>query len=497
MACADGRSVIDPQSEPAEVGLGRRDLWPLGIPLALGLLLRVVYVAWTRLPLYDPWRHLLLVRNIREGLGFTLFEGQPYFWYSPVWYYICAALPRGIGMDWAAALLSWLCIPLIYLLLLALDPARRRAVAAAGALLMAAAGPLIAFTCHYGPEAFALFLTLAALLLCQRSRGVTAALLAGAAYGVALVARMNFVFAAPLFLPAIGRRGRWAGFLSAAAVPLLLTWWRNHRIIEAYRFVFTWDGLATRSADFTPLSTLVVQLHPAVSEALRRLHEQVVPAPEWFRGPDGMAWGLLLFMLCGALCLLASRRASLILAGAATLGYFLLFDRSMSSNFFRIYLVLFPAFFLGAAIALGRLSASGRRPGRWAGRALVALMLLGGAGLLRPPTGLELGLVTPPAELLEERAYMVNSGFYHPESLIYGHPGKSFIGLPLDPEQFDEFRALYPAYRHVLWHGFSVQDGLARHLRESGSWPAVRAGSNERGRRYVVLGYRDHGGETE
>ena len=52
----------------------------------------------------DPWRHLQLVRNIRSGAGFTLFDGQPYIWYSPVWYYLCAGLPSWFAMDWAAGL---------------------------------------------------------------------------------------------------------------------------------------------------------------------------------------------------------------------------------------------------------------------------------------------------------------------------------------------------------------------------------------------------------
>jgi hypothetical protein len=114
-------------------------------------------------------------------------------------------------------------------------------------------------------------------------------------------------------------------------------------------------------------------------------------------------------------------------------------------------------------------------------------MLLGGAGLLRPPAGLGLDLVTPPAGLLEEPAYMVNSGFYHPESLIWAYPEKRFVGLPLDPEQLDEFLGLYPGYRAILWHDFSVQDGLARGLRERDDWEVARTGRNGRGRRYTVL----------
>ncbi len=46
----------------------------------------------------------------------------------------------------------------------------------------------------------------------------------------------------------------------------------------------------------------LVGLHPAVREGLSRLHAQLVPAPLWFRGPDGISWGPLLFLLLPVFC---------------------------------------------------------------------------------------------------------------------------------------------------------------------------------------------------
>jgi hypothetical protein len=433
----------------------------------------------------------VLVRNLREGLGFTLFEGQPYLWYSPVWYWCCAALPAGIPMELLAGLLSSLCVPVVYLLLRGKGATETRQVAVMAGLLMALSGPLLSFTCHNGPEAFALFLTLGALLLCRAGSRSWIALGAGLLFGVGLLARLTFVFTLPLFVPHLRDRRRALGFLSGMAVPLMVTWWRNHRIITEYPFVFTWDGLATRSADFNLFSTMVVQMHPAVQEGLRTLHELVVPWPEWIRGPQGIAWGLLLFMLCCLAGLILCRRWHLLATGAITLLYFLVLDGSMSSNFFRIYLVLFPALFIAVAVTAGRLRSRGGRVGTVAGWGLLAAVLLGGAGMLVPPEPIPLELVTPPEGMLQEERYMVNSSFYHPESLIYRYPDKRFIGMPIDPEQFEEFHRLYEGYGTVLWHDFSVQEKLASHLIGAGGFRVVGKATNAYGREYTLLRRRE------
>lgn len=268
---------------------------------------------------------------------------------------------------------------------------------------------------------------------------------------------------------------------------MLLTWWRNRNVIEEYPWIFTWDGLATPSTDFGPLSTLAVQLHPAVHEALSRLHAIIVPWPEWLRDAEGFAWGSIVFMACAVAGLLASRRRAVILAGAATLGYFLVFDRSMSSHFFRIYLAAFPALFLGVALYTGRQVPTPRRVPDWLGWALVASILISGAGFLLPPAMYPLDMVTAPPELLHEEAYMVNSGFYHPESLAYRYPEKRFIGMPLGPERFEEFRTAFADYPAILWHDLSVQDELYRYLLGPGGYAVVREGENGYGRRFRVL----------
>ncbi len=471
--------MTDPAAPRLADLLDRRDLLALGGIVLLGAVVRLLFVQFTELPPFDPWRHLQLIENLRRGAGFTLFDGQPYLWYSPVWYRLCAALPGQIGPAGLAALFSLLAAPAVYLLLRITGNPAQRLPAASGGLLMALCGPLVAYTCHYGPEGLALFLTLSALMGCALSRHPANAMLCGLAFGVAVVLRTNFAFDLLLFLPLLPRRARLLAFGGGLTLPLAATWWRNHLIIAGHEYVFTWDGLATRSADFSPLSTIVVQLHPAVQEGLRRLHEAIIPAPEWLRGPDGIAWEHIVFMLGGLLAVALSRRRALIATATLTLAYFLLLDRSMSSNFFRIYLPLFPVLFLAVA------HLASRRP-RLA-VALAVAMLISGAPSLSPPGEVALSTVTPPPGLLAEEAFMVNSGFYHPESLIRRYPEKRFIGMPIDAERFEEFRALYPEYDAILWHDFSVQDEIARHLGDSGRYEVARSGVNAAGRRYRVL----------
>ena len=464
--------------------LDRYDLLSLGGLTLLGGLLRAAYLTLLEVPLYDPWRHLLLVRNLRDGLGFTLFDGQPYLWYSPLWYQICAALPRGVGMEWLAGLFSWLSVPLTWLLLRRGLPGGGRRAALAGGLLMAACGPIVRFTCHYGAEGLALFLCLAALLLVARRPGTTAGLVGGLAVGVAMVLRLNFGVCALLCVPFLRNVPRASAFLVASAAPLALTWWRNHRIIGSHEWLFTWDGLATRSADFNLLSTLVPQMHPALRDGLRRLHETVVPAPEWLRGPDGIAWMLILFVVCGLAAVSWSRRGALVLATGAALAYFLVLDRSLSSNFFRVWLPVFPCFVLAASLAVAR---HRQRTGRTLAWLLVAGMLVGGAGMLRPVEGPPLAMVTPPEEPPEAPCTLVNSGFYHPESLLYRFPGRVFLGLPLEPGQLEEFLAAHPSCEQVLWHDFSVQGELADHLVSRAGFEVSARQVNRFGRGYVLL----------
>ena len=453
--------------------------------MVLGGVLRAVYLLRMDLPIYDPWRHLLLIRNIREGHGFTLFEGQPYVWYQPGWHQLCAALP--IGADWLAGLFSWLSVALFYFVLLPDDRSKAAGTTATvGALIMAAFGPLITFTCHYGSEAFALLLLLAGLLVAARTKGAAAVLGAGVLVGIALTARMNMVFGVFLVLPWLRRRNRAVAFVAGTALPLVAVWWRNRQAIQRHPFLFSWDGLATESAGYGPLSTLMVQWHPAVQEGLRRLHEVIVPTPEWIRDSSGPRWDLMLFMLTAVVCLAACRRLHVLAAGVAGLVYFLLLDRSLSSNFFRIYLGIFPLLFAAVASVAARLRNGPGRQREWAAVAVVILVLLTGVRGLDPPPAHPLEEVTPPADLLTLDAYMVAGGFYQPESLIYRYPETRFIGLPLAPDAFDEFARHYPEVRGVVRHDFSVQAGLEATLRKAG-YRSRRVAFNAYGRRYEVL----------
>jgi hypothetical protein len=83
---------------------------------------------------------------------------------------------------------------------------------------------------------------------------------------------------------------------------------------------------------------------------------------------------------------------------------------------------------------------------------------------------------------------MVNSGFYHPESLAYRYPDKKFIGMPLDPGEFDDFARHYPDYSTILWHKrFSVQNDLLRYLTESGRYRIAETVRNDAGAVYLLL----------
>ena len=226
-------------------------------------------------------------------------------------------------------------------------------------------------------------------------------------------------------------------------------------------------------------------MHPAIAKALRALHEQIIPRPEWIHGSDGIAWGLLLFVACGLAGLVASRRWPLILAGGSAFFYFLVMDRTLSSNFFRIYLVVFPVLFFG--IAATAESLWNGRSRRWLAILLLASTLLGGAPLLRPAPMVPLEAVTPPSGFLDGDRYLVDSAFFHPESLIYRHPDKSFIGLPIDSDQLDAFLAAYPAYGEVLWHDRSIQTEVDDEVNRRARLRGVRESVNGHGVRYRIV----------
>jgi hypothetical protein len=358
--------------------------------------------------------------------------------------------------------------------------------AVAGGVLLAGFGPVVAATGQLGAEAFALLLLAAALALCAGPLGASQALWGGGLFGLAVSSRLQFALDAPLFLPLLARRPRVAAaFAVGTALPLGLHWWRNHRVIRAHPFVFSWDGLATPSDGYGWISTLAVQLHPSVAAATRALYEVTHAQPEWLQLDGRLRVEMLTALALALACVLASRRIGLILAVLASLATFLYFDQTLSARFLRIWLGLFPVLFAGTALVAARIGRTGGA-GRAVAAALVLAPLAAGAPELRPRSAEPLEAATPPPELLTGTHYLVNSGFYHPESLLYRYPERRFLGMPREPERFAAFHALYPEYRAILWHGYNVQRELFEHLRASQRWRVAGRARNQAGYAYRV-----------
>ena len=454
--------------------------------LLVGTVIRCAFVLRTTLSEFDPWRHLQLLRNLQSGAGFTLFDGQPYIWYNEAWYLLAVWLGGAGGALWVSCALSILSIVLYFVFVLRAEHSLETANATG--LLLAAFGPAVAFASTYGAESFALCLVISAWVLATFERSRLAVFAAGALFGLAVVSRLNFAFNLFLFLPFLRDRRRWLPIAGGLVIAPVVTWWSNHRVIEEHAWLFTWDGLATRTSDYGLLSTLVPQLHPAVAAATKTLYERTRPVPFDLLEGGHVVWGNAFFLVAGVLGIALSRRWTLALAGVVPLVFFTVFDHTLSSNFFRHDLAVFPAFFLGIVLAARRFAA---HPGR--GRPLVvpgvvAAVVVSGARYLRPRPVVPVEAVTPPASLVEHDRYMVNGGFYHPESLAYRFPDKRFIGLPLTPDEFDDFAGQFPEYSEILWHKqFSVQDALLHFLLDTGRYRVEKSVRNEAGAPYLLL----------
>jgi hypothetical protein len=490
--------------EPQEEGLYKRArLWLRGtsfndantlssrsLLIALGIIvlagaIRFFYIIQMDIPAFDPWRHLQLIANIRGGKGFSLFNGQPYIWYSPPWYYLCAALPAAVRPEWIAGLFSSLCAGLLYLWVRLRGGAGSGLQSVFAGLMCAAFGPMAAFTCHYGSEAFALCLMLAGLVFSER-RSPASAGAAGLLMAFAAAARPNIAWYAPVALLALRNKRQIFMFLLVFVLAAGAFWWRNHAVIMSYPYLFTVDGIAAGAGGFSFLSTLVVQMHPTVSGALRHMYGIIMPAPEWLSA-GGIFRGELIFMALGLASLLLARKRDIAFAALATFVSLLLFDPTLTGNFFRINLGLFPLFFVTIIDAADRIGGGMSRRSSWAQAAAAALVIVMGANYFVPEKMVPLDMATPPPELLKEDRYMVNYGFYHPESLAFRFPSKKFIGMPAQPGEIEAFFKAFPEYRFVLWHELGLQPDMAKRLFCSPSVRLLRTGENKYGLKYCVL----------
>ena len=93
----------------------RRDTFALVLLVVPTLVVRAVFLDSMATAPFDPWRHLALIESIRAGEGFSLYEGQPFIWYSPIWHYLCAWFPPSIKPEWIAGFVSILSVVLFYL----------------------------------------------------------------------------------------------------------------------------------------------------------------------------------------------------------------------------------------------------------------------------------------------------------------------------------------------------------------------------------------------
>lgn len=467
----------------------RQVILALSCLVVFSSILRYLFVSKMGLPEFDPWRHLQLLKNLQDGAGFTLFDGQPYIWYNQIWYYLVAILGPSVKVQWVSCFLSVLSVGLFFLFLLKTE--KTIAIAAAGGLMMAAFAPMITFTCTFGSESFALFLMLLAFLLSAYRTRALFVFVSGLLFGIVLVSRMNFIFNFIILIPILKNRRNHLIFFVGIMIILCFAWWRNYIIVSSYSYLFTWDGLATKSSDYNIISILIPQLQPAVAEATRNLYTIITPFPLFLFSQGQIAWGTTLFMVFSTVCLVISKRLTLIMAGLLPLVYFMFFEKTLSTNFFRHYLALFPIFFIGIALAAERVRQKNNRLislSSFIWLFVIVMTIFSGSRYFRPQNIAEIEYTTPPLKMLAGKHYMVNSGFFHPESLIYRYPDKKFIGLPLYPEQFENFIRHYPEYTSIIWHRqFSVQDDMLKYLVKSGRYKIVNSERNKAGIEYLIL----------
>jgi hypothetical protein len=468
-----------------------RHLLSLAALLALAAIIRFRFLASMDVSEFDPWRHLTLIDNLRAGVGFTLFDGQPYIWYNSLWYRLAALFGPSRDSAFLSAGLSMLSVVVLYWFLIRTEQSKVAAIA--GAVLVAAYGPLVTFTGGYGSESLALLLMLLSCLLATYQPHWLIAVVPGLLFGIVLVSRINFIFAGLIVWPLLKDWKSRSLFGLGASSVLAIATWNTHAVLTAYPYVFTWDGMATRSADYSLMATLAPQLQPEIAAATREIYLRVASLPFDYGsrgGPVAIANGL--FVLIATVCVLTTRRRWLIAATVTPMAYFLLLDSTLSTNFYRHYLAVFPSLFIGVAVVCARLARRANQRSTmavlgWPAGLVLTLTLLG-APYLEPSAMPTLAMITPPPAALTEDRYMVNSGLFHPENLMQRYPGKAFIGMPYEPAAFEAFAKQYPSYTRILWRReFSIQDRVMAGLLESGRYRIVGQATSEAGLAYRIL----------
>jgi len=451
---------------------------------------RIAFAAATALPSADPWRHLSLVRNLRAGLGFTLFDGQPYFWYPSPWYRVAALAPPA-EMKWVAAAFSTLAAPLFALFVARALRCRRAGLA--GGLAFALCGPLVQHAGQLGAEGFALFLLCGALAVSTVPRPAVAGGASGVLFGLAVVSRLQLGVFGLLFVPMLKRARSGVLFVALALLAPAWVWIHNHEILSTHPIVFTWDGLATPASSYGPVTTLAPQLHRSVVESNARLYEAAFEhGPEWlFTGSGRLRLELLALVALGLAGLVAGRCGFAGLAALVTMLAMGPLDATHSGWFERNWFGLLPLLCLGVGAFAARWAHRGWRTGGGALAAgLLVLFVALGAPSFRQPEIWPIEAVTPPPDLLQERCYFVGGGFYHPQGVLWRYPDKRILGLPRDAAMLDELLERYPDCRAMLWHPFAaetVQRELFEFVRASPRFRAVANTVNEANYAYLVV----------
>lgn len=453
----------------------------------VSLLFRLSYTYTAGVPFADPWRHMALVQNIRKGLGFTLFDGQPYIWYSPVWYYLVALISNPENLKWVSSLVSALAVPFFSFFIFRFTNGSINA-ALVGGLLMAGFGPMVAFTCQLGAEAFSVLLFVCALLTGSYHHKRLNPFFSGIIYGFSVAARLQLCLAFFIFFSVIKKRTGRFFFLFGTSLPLLMHWIRNYFVINNYEYIFTWDGMATHHSEYSFFSTLAVQILPTIAKANCMLYEAILPLPQWLYSGERIRFEIILFFIVSISCIFYARKFFLTVSVVFTVGYFLLVDKTLSSHFFRNWIGLFPLLFLGCAISISRLGKISFKLQSICGAMMVVGLLACGIPELTPERMIPIEVTIPPEKMLKSDYYMVNSGFYHPANLCYRYPSKHFIGMPFSAERFEDFQINYPSYRLLIWRkSYNIQQNLLDYIQSSCNYNEILCEPNLYGVDYCLL----------